>query len=140
MLELVYRMVSKTIGSDPMSVQLRPAARRQKLVRGAQDSPNYSASRKVRGRQNRVRVFARLNFAKQILADDSLPAGRQVSRGTYIYFSVRRITLAPSEGKILARKIDFILPFFEKFTASEHARVTLKLLFSSSFLSVRKVK
>jgi len=29
-----------------------------------------------------VRVFARLNFAKQILADDSLPAGRQVSRGT----------------------------------------------------------
>jgi len=52
------------------------------LVRGAQDSPNYSASRKVRGRQNRVRVFARLNFAKQILADDSLPAGRQVSRGT----------------------------------------------------------
>jgi len=110
------------------------------LVRGAQDSPNYSASRKVRGKQNRVRVFARLNFAKQILADDSLPAGRQVSRGTYIYFSVRRITLAPSEGKISARKIDFILPFLEKFTASEHARVTLKLLFSSSFLSVQKVK
>ena len=91
-------------------------------------------------RPQAVRVFARLNFAKQILADDSLPAGRQVSRGTYIYFSVRRITLAPSEGKILARKIDFILPFLEKFTASEHARVTLKLLFSSSFLSVRKVK
>ena len=38
--ELVYAEVSKTSGSNPMSVRLRPAACfRQNLVRGALDSP-----------------------------------------------------------------------------------------------------